>query len=410
MQQDHPNPMPLSIVIIGAGIAGLTAALALRQEGHHCTLLEKSQFLQETGAAIHLGANVSGILLELGYDAELHGANTCARMIRRGTDGNILVDIDLEKITKTWKEKWLLSHRVDLHDGLKVTALDAQGKGPVPELHLGCNIVKIDSNEGIVELDDGRKFVADVIVGADGNKSITRLEIKPDAQLVPYGKTCYRWLVDISTLRNDPETAYLFENDGCYGELYGKDKRIVCYPCRKNTTLNFVAFVPDSEIEEHKELNNKVLVEHSFSEFFESARKVLTYADEDMKSWKLWDMEQIPLWHKAKLVLIGDAAHPYLPFMGMGGSMAIEDAICIAAVLPLGTSASDVPERLKLYQDIRQERANFIQYASRVNGSDEKPKDFDFFTALYAAHNFDEAENSKQKLQQWLQSRAPRVG
>lgn len=94
--------------------------------------------------------------------------------------------------------------------------------------------------------------------------------------------------------------------------------------------------------------------------------------EESLKVWTLLDMEVLPTWINGNMALLGDAAHPFLPHQAQGGGQAMEDAISLAAVLPLGTKKEDVPERLILYQKCRQERANKIQDGTRLSGTSQK--------------------------------------
>ena len=171
----------LTITVLGAGISGLTCALALRQRGHHVTLLEKSTFHQEAGAAIHLGPNCSGILHRLGMRPEILGANLFNGMAQYSGSGEVKMKMDLRYINKQWENLWLCIHRLDLHLELKRVALDPEGQGPVPVLHLGCQAVEIDVDAGFVKLDDGRTFQNDAIIGADGNFSFARKQINASA-------------------------------------------------------------------------------------------------------------------------------------------------------------------------------------------------------------------------------------
>jgi len=109
-----------------------------------------------------------------------------------------------------------------------------------------------------------------------------------------------------------------------------------------------------------------------YQSFSPNIVKVLQHADESqLKVWKLLDMEKMPSFIIKNLAVLGDAAHPFLPHQGQGGGQAIEDAVSLAAVLPLGTTKADVADRLKIYEQCRYERAHKIQDFTRTAGMDE---------------------------------------
>lgn len=239
----------LNIIIIGAGIAGLTAALVLRKNGHRVVLLEKSRFHQELGTATFIGPNCVNVLSKLGIDLEGAGANLCEVLEKYDANGAVKARTETIGMRAKWKSPWYLMHRADLHSALKRHALDIDGDGPSPVLHLSVVIEDIDVQTATVKTADGRVFNGDLVLGADGNKSVTRPKISPSAKLKPWGKSSYRFMAERDVCMADPELAAvsILTTPGCFGEISEKDRKFVVYPCRNNNMLNFCAIVPDSE-------------------------------------------------------------------------------------------------------------------------------------------------------------------
>lgn len=163
---DHPTP--LKIVIIGAGIGGLSAALSLRRNGHQVEVYEQSRFANETGAAVHLAPNSNGVLRRWGIRAEEFGAVNADHIQERQPGGEIVMDVDTREQNKAWQHPWQFSHRVKLHEKLKSLATEEGGVGTPVKLHTSSKIVDLDPAKGEVQLADGTKVNGDVVLGADG--------------------------------------------------------------------------------------------------------------------------------------------------------------------------------------------------------------------------------------------------
>ena len=204
------------------------------------------------------------------------------------------------------------------------------------------------------------------------------------------GQAAYRFLVPKEELTKDPRTLEFVKEDGKLGMVMGFDRRLVFYPCVNNTLMNFLVIHPSSEtraegageffyldqvatcLTSRSDWNlpgDKSKMLELTKSFGPDIQAMLEKAPKDtLKVWTLLDMETMKDWTNGNMALLGDAAHPFLPHQGQGGAQAIEDAVSLAAVLPLGTPKVDIPERLRLYQQCRQGRANKIQDFTRTSG------------------------------------------
>jgi len=380
---------PLNIVIVGAGIGGLAAALGLRRQGHNVRILEKSKFGNEVGAAIVLPANIYGLLKRLGIDPEEHGSNTEDIRSFHTMKGDLMFVRDMTG----YRGAARLIHRVDLHKALKGAAL-AQGV----QINLASPVESVDPDAGSVTLSNGQSITADVVIGADGIHSVARKFIVPDAPLPsPFQTSMFRMLIPCSKLAASPETTRFVDPPSKMTIFLSDDgRRVVNYPCRSNTVMNVAALFPaclaktcdnDADLRKH--------MFDIFSGFHPSIIALLASADE-FGTWTLYDLPALSTWSRGCAALMGDAAHPLLPHAGQGGAQALEDAATLAVLLGRGTTAEQVPERLQLYFEIRHERADWVQdFGRSVDQSmlqNPKMENTKFFEVVYKHDAWDFAE------------------
>ncbi|KAJ9611856.1 hypothetical protein H2204_015133 [Knufia peltigerae] len=404
-------PRPLEVIVIGAGIAGLTVGIALRKNGHHVKIYEQSRFAQELGAAVHVAPNAHGLLKKLGVDPQV-GANKVEWIREFTASGELNREIDLSQSAKLWQHDWLSAHRVRLHEALKEEALSEDGPGRPCELHLSSSVVNVDPHNASITLKGGTKISADVVIGADGVHSKSRRNVPggENAKTVGSGKNGFRFMIPRKDVLNDPITRPLFDKPGQFSVILGTDRRIITYPTSDNTLLNFLCIHPEEMSDPGDDSwsteTSRAAVLDVYRDFAPEFLALLEKANaESLKVWKLLDMENLPGFVNGRFALIGDAAHPFLPHQGQGAAMAMEDAVALSVVLEPGLACQEIPERLKLYNSIRYERACKVQEVTRIAGQDIPDKKLD--TIEHRKYNFghDEFHNSAQRLREWKWAR-----
>ncbi|RJE26863.1 FAD binding domain protein [Aspergillus sclerotialis] len=374
-QADGLSPGKLRVLIAGAGIGGLTAAIALRQQGHCVELFERSRFAEEIGAAIHLCPNANSILHRLGIDATKFGAVEAEKLREFTPSGEHLNTVDVKGNSAFWRHRWLLVHRAHLHEALKAAA-QAPGSGIPAQLHTSSKVVDVNPSLATITLENGQTIHGDIVIGADGVHSSIRSKLPGAEHIFPFssGKNAFRFLITRQQALDDPDTHDIAAHFGALDLWDSPDRRIVIYPCSNNDMLNFVCIHPDTltKIEKESDWNQQVgkdaLLE-VFGDFNPQVVKLLEKADpQTLKLWPLLDMDTLPTWVNERLAVIGDAAHPFLPYRASGGAMALEDAVSLGVMLSGDVEPKDIPMRLKLYEKARHERATRIQQMTRDSG------------------------------------------
>ncbi len=201
--------MPLNVIIVGAGIAGLCAAVALRQGGHSVTVFEKSKFAAEVGAALVLSPNGTRVLSRLGFSFErARGRHITAWDTLDGTTLENIGGLNLEGAEERFGAPLLSIHRVDLHNELLRLATTNDGdEGPIVKVLLSSGVVGANADEGTVTLQDGSVHEADLIVAGDGVHSVLRDVVLGDeaSNVSPTGLSAFRFLIPTESLMDDPE-------------------------------------------------------------------------------------------------------------------------------------------------------------------------------------------------------------
>ncbi|KAJ7067389.1 hypothetical protein C8F01DRAFT_1342386, partial [Mycena amicta] len=384
---DSTRPTPLQVTIVGAGIGGLSAAIALRKAGHHVKVFESSEIKTEMGAGIGFQANSLRVLKSLGYKREnmkggaLDGIGVFDAQTAEGKE------IPVPNLETLRKEELngISCHRSDVHNELRRLATE-EGLGPPVELRLGSKVVSCDSDAGTITLENGEIVTADLVVGADGVHSIVRSSILgQEVHAEPTGWACFRCLFDASKLSEYPELEWLTKNVASV-RLQGQQlSEYIVYLLRNGTLVNFVAFHRDERDAQQRSpylpSQSCNLLTHLIAAIAQTVSREFVLAQypafhptflrlfdlplaTPIIRWQLRAMPILPTWIKGRAVIIGDAAHATLPLLAQGAAMAVEEAGCLGVLFPAGTTPEQVPARLEAFQVLRKERGEFVNVQS----------------------------------------------
>lgn len=333
----------MNIGVLGGGIGGLTAALALAQRGAQVTVLEQAEAISEVGAGIQVSPNGFCVLKALGLDEALRP--TCVKgaavELRDFKAGRLVTRLDLGLLDDN--QEYFFVHRADLIDVLANACREA-----------GVNIRLLQKAASVkpggkpsVTMANGDSFSADLIVGADGLHSVVRQAL--NGTTAPFFTRQTAWRATVPNTMGYPNVARVH---------MGPKRHLVSYPLRGGTLVNIVAVQERMDwVEEgwaHRDRPENLRA--AFAEFGGDVPALL----EEVTEVGLWGLFRHPVaqkWYGENTAILGDAAHPTLPFMAQGAVMAMEDAWVLADCL---AGTEDVSSGLALYQSKRHERCTKI--------------------------------------------------
>lgn len=346
----------LRVVVVGAGIGGLTLALLLRQRGIVAEVVEQATELREVGAAIALSANGTRILDHLGVGQALEEVSyqPTGIVFRHGIDGHCIAGHPMgEGYRERFGGPFLGLHRVHLQRVLG----DAWGS---EHLHLGWRVEELEDRDGVVRIAaaDGRRLDADVVVGADGVHSAIRRWVTGGETAIYSETSGFRGLVPVERLTSLPDP-------GAVQFWMGPDAHLLHYAIEGGSVINFLAVV-----EGPGRWSAPVWMEESppgahlaaFEGWHPAVLEMIGAAPQSPR-WALFYRAALHHWHRGSVALIGDAAHAMLPHQGQGANQTIEDAAVLAGELAY-CGPGEVSASLERYTDLRRARTRKLQYAS----------------------------------------------
>jgi salicylate hydroxylase len=349
-------------IVVGGGIGGLTAALSLARRGFDVTVMEQRTSLTEPGAGIQLSPNASRVLVDLGLGRAVsrRAVEPDLLAVHRLGSGRRLAEMPLGRAMRSrYGAPYWVVLRADLHTVL----LDAVRSAPNIRLRIGKKVLQVDEGPDGTDVTiagdrDQEVIRTGLVVGADGLWSTIRASIAPAA---PRFRGYVAWR---ATLAQSDVPAALQANET---RLWlGRDAHVVHYPVASGKELNVVIVVAAEEpAGGWPASGDAAQLLRKLRGAAPPLRKLIEAAP-DWRLWPLHDLDALPRWSGRNTVLIGDAAHPVLPFLAQGGALAIEDAATLTA--ELARNDTTLPAALAAFEKMRKPRATRVQNAARSNG------------------------------------------
>jgi 3-hydroxybenzoate 6-monooxygenase len=345
------------ILIIGGGLGGLTTALALAQRGLASRVLEGAPEFGAIGYGIQFGPNVFHVLDRIGAsDAVLEKADSPpAILMFDALNGNEVTRIPTgPSFRSRFKHPYIIIHRIDLHNVL----LDSCRHNPLITLVPNAMVARYEDRGDSVSVatEDGRSFQGGMLVGADGIRSRTRAQLFADGDPRPNGFMGFRTIVPMGDV-----TAYVQRDIvALWG---GPGFHIVHYPLRHGTLFNIVAVFRRSAHSERGDVAAyRAELEHAYRNAHPTMKALLAMLDLSRRQ-AVGDRDPIRHWHKGRVVLLGDAAHPTLQSLAQGACMAIEDGLCLADCI--AAAGGDYEAAFRRYENARSIRTARVTVESR---------------------------------------------
>lgn len=347
-----------SVIIVGAGISGLTCALALQQRGLRPKVLEQAPLLRELGAGLQLSPNAMSVMTELGLQQALLEKGSLPKGIRsvNWRSGNEITRVPFAELD--FHSPYLHIHRADLQQVL----LDAVRANDPDSVLTGQHVEAVVTEQSGMSLliRHGDSVSADWVIGADGIRSRCRDYVVCDNAAPRFtGNVAWRGLLRTDSLPEGlrpPRWANIWMGPGGH---------VVMYYLRGGELINFVAVREQSDwLEEswNAPASLRDLL-HDFADWDPTLFQLLSHADpKSCFRWALFDRDPIDQWYRDRLILIGDAAHPMLPFLAQGAAMGIEDSWVLSELIATGNG--DVGAQ---YQALREQRCSRVQQLARDN-------------------------------------------
>ncbi|KAL2423366.1 FAD-dependent monooxygenase atnJ [Exophiala dermatitidis] len=360
MENQYPRAkVPLKVVIVGAGIAGLAAALVLGKRGHDVHIIEVAPEIAEVGAGIQVAPNMLRLLDRWGVGIKVRQTGVALQAIHilRWQEGALLGSVPINQQLG----EQVVVHRADLQKALLEKAL-AQ---PNVRLQINTKVENVRFSPAAVELADGSVIQADVVLAADGIKSSVRGKILGDDKdvAVPTGDAVFRVVLTRDMMSKHADLLpYINEKKAI--RWVGPGRHIIAYPVRNHEIYNMALAHPDrGRVDESwTTVTSKKHLLGEYEGWDPMLIKMLNLVPEgDVLEWKLCMHMPLLRWVQGSCALLEDACHPMLPYVAQGAAQGVEDGASLGVVLSSISSKDEIQLALKAYEKAQKARAEHIQ-------------------------------------------------